>query len=250
MLSTLVGIGLPFLLLGVTFAVSGFSYSLGSTCFIEHEMSFTLFWGWLVGISCASLLLQFGTTGYCVYIFMSSHKLRERAWTGDESSGRDSILGKTHRENSQELKFAFSSRRRIQWRGMTAILVLQWRTILLAIAMIIEGLYFSSISWAAEAKGTSIAQSSQAVEFGKCLVVSQGDKTKCLQYAGLLAVSKNATLAGTGVMALSGVQAFLFLVHLDMFTGWGTLSRIRGGSGARNSERNRTATRVVLDHRC
>ncbi len=196
------GIGLPFILLGTTYAVSGFSYGLGSTCFVNHEHSFAIFWGWLVGIACASLLVQLATTAYCMYVFVVSRRLGNTPWP----KSNDPRVSPLEVVNADKSHISLTDKRRIQWTGIRTMLSVQWRTILLAIALVIEGLYFSSMSWAAERKGASITQNPQAIQFGECLAFNHGNKDPCLQYTSSLTVSKNATLAGIGVMAVGALR--------------------------------------------
>ncbi|KAF2665374.1 hypothetical protein BT63DRAFT_405336 [Microthyrium microscopicum] len=226
-MSVATGIAVPLIFLGATFGTSGFSYSLGQTCFINTEHSFALFWAWLIGLSCVSLLVQLVTTGYCVVVFIKSHRMRENSnMSTATGSSWGSIKRLGQRKRSEEAEKAadertlLQSQRRDRWRGIRQILVLQWRIILLAVALVVEGLYFSSLSWASQNKGNSASKDPRGVAFGACLVLNAGNATKCQPQAEYLVVSKSATLAALGVMSLSGVQALLLLTHFSLFKGW------------------------------
>jgi hypothetical protein len=90
-----------------------------------------------------------------------------------------------------------------RWKGIQKILRLQWRIIILTVALVIEGLYFSSQGWAQENQTATAARNPKALAFGACLVSTHGNHTACQSYADFIPISKPAVLAGIFVMAVS-----------------------------------------------
>jgi hypothetical protein len=204
-LSVVTGIVVPLAFLGATFAASGFSYALGPTCFIKHEHSFALFWGWFAGFACATLALQLGTTGYSVVVYVMSHRMRKssaRSVETTSSSWGSLRRQRQDREKEVDERAAAAIHRADRWVGIRRTLVMQWRIIVLALALVIEGLYFTSLGWASETKSSAPANEKEAMRFGNCLLFSGGDRTKCWQFAEYFVINKNATLASLAVMSV------------------------------------------------
>jgi hypothetical protein len=207
-MSIATGIAIPSILLGVTLRYSGFTYELGPTCFIAQQHSFAVFWGWLVGFTVAAFLVQLVTSAYCVHVYVMCHSMRH----GSASSGESTIAslrswGQGNPEESKEEAKAraryIRNRRRDRWRGIHKILLLQWRIISLTVALVIQCLYFSSLTWAQQIKQSTSPSNPKALVFGECLYITQGNRDKCLPLADSLVINKSATLAGLGVMAVS-----------------------------------------------
>jgi hypothetical protein len=202
------GIAIPLILLAVALRFSGFSYQLGPTCFINHEHSFAVFWGWLVGFTVAAFVAQLVTSAYCVHVYVMCYRLRQGSASTIKSEGTSSSWGTTNLEETQtdadEHAVRLRTRRWERWRGIRKILMLQWRIMALTLALLIQCLYFSSLTWAQQLKATGYGPSNpEAVAFGECLFLSKGDREKCLPLADSFVINKSATLAGVSVMAVS-----------------------------------------------
>jgi hypothetical protein len=216
----------------VTFGVSGFAYRLGSTCFVKNEYSFKLFWGWLVGFSCASVLLQLVATGYCIWVYVASHRRRKvalREISGQNSRWRDIGFAWMRKRKSEKIKEKPAetpladtlvrnlnvARKSDLWRGIRSVITLQWRIIVLCVALVIQGLYFCTLTWAGERKATNARDDPRGLAFGRCLVFSGGDRQQCFQFARYILVNKSATLASLGIMSVSDSFTIVQLVISD-----------------------------------
>jgi hypothetical protein len=215
------GIAIPLIFLGATIGYSGFTYELGPTCFIYEEHSFLVFWGWMIGFTIAAFILQIITSGYCVTLYLMTHRLRFSIASVAKS---DSIFAslrywKRHKQKreseveAQERAIRIFNRRRIRWKGIHRVLMMQWRIILLTVALVIQCLYFGSLSWAEDTKTASAPTNPKAIAFGECLFITGGDAEKCRQYADALILDKAAMLAGIGVMAVSNTADGKSLMH-------------------------------------
>ena len=143
---------IPFVFLGATFASSGFSYSLGPTCFSNHEHSFALFWGWFTGFACASLVLQFATTGYCIAVYIMSYRMRDGSAKSDQTMSSWGSIKRQREQREADERAVVARHRADRWRGIRRVLIIQWRIIVLALALVIEGLYFTSLGWTSVTK--------------------------------------------------------------------------------------------------
>lgn len=222
--STATGVLAPAALVGATARASGYSYALGPTCFIDARDSFAVFWAWMVAAACASLALQLATTGYCVWVFVESHRLRRdggaalapttgsgwswgsvRLWRRRPSSAPS---GSSEPDGGDDCVVAASAVATAErWRAIRGVLRMQWRIVVLTVALVVECVYFSSQGWAQEkvtTKESAGVANPKAVSFGACLVSTRGNRTACLPYAAeFVPVNKSAALAGIFVMAVS-----------------------------------------------
>ena len=208
-ISVATGIAIPLILLFATLRFSGFSYQLGPTCFIYHEHSFAVFWGWMIGFTVAAFLLQLATSGYCVTIYIMTHRLRFGSQASAKSTSTFGSLRNWRRRSrpsiveSENQGVRNFSRRRDRWKAIQVVLLMQWRIICLTVDLVIQCLYFGSISWASDTKQSSISKNPAAVAFGQCLFLTNGNRDKCLPDSDALVVNRSAILAGLGVMAVS-----------------------------------------------
>jgi hypothetical protein len=172
----------PVILLGVTIAVSGFSFRTGPTCSINQENSFAVFWGWIIGIACLSFAVQAATSVYCLRIYIRSHR---------SLSDSNSSMGKSRSITRQ------------RWRHIQTMFLLQWRSIALSILVVVESIYFAAVYWAEDKKFVSAGSNPKVQEFGLCLITHGGDKTKCTDAAKGLMLSPTYILASMIIAAVS-----------------------------------------------
>jgi hypothetical protein len=115
--------------------------------------------------------------------------------SGEDSAGKACVAAATAAATAE------------RWRAIRGVLRLQWRIVVLAVALVVECVYFSSQGWAQEkvtTKESAGTTNPKAVSFGACLVSTHGNRTACLPYAAeFVPVNKPAVLAGIFVMAVS-----------------------------------------------
>jgi hypothetical protein len=64
-ISQAVGWGVPAALFTSAISISGVSFRFGSTCHINHDDSMATFWGWLLAVAGAALIVQITTYVTC-----------------------------------------------------------------------------------------------------------------------------------------------------------------------------------------
>ena len=107
-------------LLAVVLVITGVSYQFGKTCVINSYMSKATFWGPLLGVASATLLVEFATVVYCIVV------VTRPLFNGWRKGGNKS--------SSQGFSnSSFDSSRTVTARAASArvrrILHLQWRAI-------------------------------------------------------------------------------------------------------------------------
>lgn len=60
-LSQILGWGISAALFTATLTVTGVSFRFGNACHVNHDQSMQVFWGWLLAIAAAAVVLQLST---------------------------------------------------------------------------------------------------------------------------------------------------------------------------------------------
>jgi hypothetical protein len=239
-ISLFIGIIIPALFLGITIAVSGFSYRFGKICLLNHQNSFAVFWGWLIGLGVAAFLVQTVTTAYCIYVYWSASRLRSTAAKSNDTNtsktsktaadeaekGNGSGSNSTAKPPPKKAKVGFDesaiskAATRQRWRHIRRIFILQWRSFALTIALVVESIYFATVFWAEEVKYEHASTNPAAAVWGECLVFNQGNKTACLSEANAMTLGQNYFLGSLMLAALVGVECVLLITRSSILVGW------------------------------
>ncbi|OAX77950.1 hypothetical protein ACJ72_07745 [Emergomyces africanus] len=107
---------IPAIGLALALSITGTSYRFGNICHINHDNSLADFWGPLMAIAAAALVIQFVTLGYCIHVYIKS--LLDNNPTTDNSSVLPSHPGSVRTVSARQ---AYRRVRRViqlQWRGI------------------------------------------------------------------------------------------------------------------------------------
>ena len=171
---------------GLTLALSltGVSYRFGNVCHINHKDSIQDFWGPLLAFSAVSLLLQFYTLGYCIKVYLRN--LADDKPTTDTSSNLPSYSGSVRTAQTA----------RAAYRRVKKVIQLQWRGIAIVLLVIADVIFFAVVFVTMD-NGSQFneAQMKKAVPWLTCLVLSGGQKNKCLPQAKDLVEKESVVLA-------------------------------------------------------
>lgn len=176
--SLFAGTLIPIILIGVTVAVSGFSYRTGKTCTLNHRNSFAVFWGWLIGFAVLAFLLQASTSVYCITIYFRQNR------------------SQYNREST-----AVALRKR--WADIRTVIAHQCRSVALSVLVLVIAVFVVAVYWVEDLRFVNAVTHPGAKEFSECLVRFGGDKDKCLEDAEYLMISKDAVLASMILAAVS-----------------------------------------------
>ncbi len=191
--SIVVGIALPAVFLTAALAASGVSYRAGTTCFPNQENSVVSLWAWLIGLTGLATVFQFGTSGYCFWVFLRS--INDGGKVATPSSVPASVSLATPR----------SVGKKHAWRKIRRLFALQWRGLVISLIVTVESIYFATVFIAQDAKigpGGS-GRSPAALRWSTCIVLNRGDKKKCLDYADDLTLGKSTVLASLILASVS-----------------------------------------------
>ena len=165
-------------LVAIALSVSGVQYTFGRICYIIPNHDRATFWGPLLGIAIASLLLQIITVIYCVALivrpYINYQKLR---WYGYTYSIHDA-----HSLGAQ--RTASSVRK---------ILQMQWRPILITLLILIYVVYLAAVFMQLRQFHDYPAEARHS--WFECLASSHGNKFSCLSLTEPLGPSEPKLLA-------------------------------------------------------
>jgi hypothetical protein len=208
--SIVTGLVVPAVIVGVAIPVIGLSYRIGETCLMSHEKALASYWIPLLSVAAMSALLQCVTFAYCVKVYVKS--LFDDTTTSDVSSGFRSY------SSSMRTVTAKQALRRIK-----TVVALQYRStciVLITLAdVVFLSVIFISMDSSVHAARVDVAK---ARPWLLCLVVNNGDKTKCFHETRQLVRPEASVLAAYILLSLNGIWALLLLGRVSMMTGWVT----------------------------
>ncbi|OJD09929.1 hypothetical protein AJ78_08853 [Emergomyces pasteurianus Ep9510] len=199
---------IPAVGLALALAITGTSYRFGNICHINHDNSLADFWGPLMGIASAALVIQFVTLAYCIHVYIKS--LLDNNPTTDNSSVLPSHPGSVRTVSARQ---AYRRVRRViqlQWRGIAVVLTIIANVIFLTVI-------FLSLDNSAR-RTPELAKKSEPWII--CLVLYKGDKKQCAHLATHLGPNEASIIAVLILLSLSGIWTIFFLGRYSMILGW------------------------------
>lgn len=194
-LSQAVGWGIPIIGLVVLLVFSGVSFRFGQTCHINHANSLSDFWIPLLVFAGLTVIIQFGTFGYCIKVYLAS--LSDNA-ASTEGSGlpayTSSIRTMTPRQAYRRVRRVIQ----LQWRGIVIVLIIICDVVFFAVTFVFLDTTVESVK--------DDPTSSKATTWIGCLVSKGGDKNQCLSYASQLVVSLPTVIAVLILLAVSLIR--------------------------------------------
>ncbi|KAI9759653.1 MAG: hypothetical protein M4579_002221 [Chaenotheca gracillima] len=202
------GWGIPAVMVSVAMTLTGVSYRFGDTCHINHQYSVADFWGPLLAFTGAAIVIQFGTFGYCIKVYLQS--LMDDTPSSDNRSGLPSYQGSIRTVTARQA-----------YRRVRKVVELQWRGIAIVV-FIIASVVFYSVVFAAldNMQQASLHNLPEAQPWLLCLITSGGDKNKCAHLAAKLTINETTIMAVLVLMSMNGIWALIFLGRWSMVTGW------------------------------
>jgi hypothetical protein len=181
----------PVAILAATLSVTGVSFRFGNVCHINHKDALQDYWGPLLAFAALALVLQFITIGYCVQVYIKS-------LFDDKQTTQSSSQAPTYNSSVRTMSA------RQTYRRVKRMVELQWRGACIVIVIIAEVVFFSVVFVSMD-NSTQVNDSliQKATPWLTCLVLSQGDKNKCLPLARPLVKSEGVVLAVLIVLGVS-----------------------------------------------
>ncbi|CZT00371.1 hypothetical protein WAI453_013316 [Rhynchosporium graminicola] len=202
------GWGIPAIALTLALVLSGVSFRFGDTCHINHKNSLAAFWIPLLIFAAITVIIQFGTFGYCIKVYLAS--LRDDSTTTNSSGVRSF---------NNSLRPTISPRQAL--RRIRKVLELQWRGIAIVIVIIADVVFFAVVFvFMDDLEASTLKNPVIAGEWLACLAETQGNKNACLNFASDLVINETTVMAVLVLLSLNGFWSLLFLGRYSMFTGW------------------------------
>lgn len=209
-----IGIGLPVLFLATELPTSGVSYRVGNVCFPNHPSALRSWFLWLLIFAGISWVIQVVTIGYCLWKFASkcmagsthaSHGSNISDVTNAPPIDTSTASGATRLQNRKK---------RVAWRRVRNILILQWRYIALSFIIVNLTIFFGMafIDQANAISATKLQRVGFPLDgsrFANCLIMNKGDKTPCLNDPTGLGLSEPRAVAALVLGPVSNVRKIL-----------------------------------------
>lgn len=228
-IATTLGVGLPLVFLAISLPITGVSYRLGGVCVPNGPTALITWFAWVLFFAGISWIVQVATILYCLWKFAASsiagasghtsntsqsstirsEDMTEKAHEGDAAPTATQVQPTSPTEadpgtSTAKKRLSRSSltpkrKRRVAWRKIRNIVLLQWRTIILSFIIVnlcvFFGQAFMAQTFAALAMSGPRGLPPNDLEFVKCLIANRGIKEPCLHfYNGLTEPYAIATL--------------------------------------------------------
>jgi len=201
------GWGLPALFLAISLPVTGVSFRVGGACIPNPKDAFATWFGWLIAFGVLGALIQFGTTGFCLAIYMKSW-FRQDTQSFSTTTGTSATTAGSAGVTGNGKQSARKAAKRLAWRRVRKVLLMQWRSIALSVLVIFVTIYFGVIyaRQVTTAKMSSRPEhSDQIYRWTVCLIESLGDKEKCMPLAAALSVPEGTVIASFFLISVSTI---------------------------------------------
>lgn len=238
--SLVLGILIPIVLLVTATLVSGYSFRIGSTCVINHNHAFGVFWGWLLAFAGFAFFMQWITTAYCGGVYFRSARQHKACQAHQLMSSANQTLDRSAPKTSgrQMSNPASSARVRhngIRWRRIRSLFFSQWRNFAISILVVLESVFFVVVFWSQDKKlqnaTTHPELQPDIATWSICLTSNRGNKAPCLDLVKPFIISPAEALASLVMAALIGLEVSLILIRWSIFTEWvAVFKRLKGHS--------------------
>ncbi|EGX51971.1 hypothetical protein TWF173_010749 [Orbilia oligospora] len=210
-ISQIVGWAFPAAMTAIALAVTGVSQRFGNTCHINTKNGLGTFWGPLLAVAAAAIVIQFVTFGYCINVYLRSLFEDAPSTEGGSVSYSNSRISATYTQALRRVK---------------RVIAMQWRGILVVIVVIVDVIVFATVFLQFEGTTEKTpANISRAGEWLECLILNGGDKNKCLSEGEKMVVPEATAAAVLFLLSCNGFWVAIFLGRWSMITGWWHLVR-------------------------
>ncbi|KAF2186912.1 hypothetical protein K469DRAFT_686135 [Zopfia rhizophila CBS 207.26] len=203
----------------VTITITGVSFRFGDVCHVNSAESMKDFWGPLLAIAGATMVVQLATFAYCIKVYIKN------MWS-DEQTETQSSAGLPSYTTSVRTRSA-----RAVYRRVRKVVWLQWRGITIVVFILVDVIFFSVTFVYLNSIETRAADNmDKAMPWLLCLVSNPTQVDKCFAQGQALFVNQSTVVAILMMLSIAGIQCFILLVRTSMFTAWWELIRSKFSS--------------------
>ncbi|KAF2118477.1 hypothetical protein BDV96DRAFT_488755 [Lophiotrema nucula] len=203
----------------VTITVTGVSFRFGDVCHVNSENSMKDFWGPLLAIAGAAMLIQLATFAYCIKVYIKN------MWSEDntETQSSSGLPSYTTSVRTRSARAVYRRVRKVVW--------LQWRGLMIVVFILVDVIFFSVVFVYLNSVETHAASDlEKAMPFLLCLISNPTNHEACFDLGQALFVNQATVIAILIMLSLAGIQVFILLARGSMFTGWWEFFRTKFGS--------------------
>lgn len=205
------GWGVTVLFVVLAMVMSGVSYRLGSTCYINHENSIGVYWGPLLAFAGLSLVLQLITFIYCIKVYLS-------VAGGPKALPSSNISGAQETTTSSGRSVVV---KRATYRRVRKVIALQWRGMTVVVLVVITACYLATVFLLLDQDISRAYDDVQSiVPWVICLVTSQGSKETCQDLTSGFVLREQVVLPVPYLIVMCGIWCLFFLGRWGMVLGW------------------------------
>lgn len=147
---------------------------------------------------------------YCLHVYFKNLWSDDPTQTTGSNSALPTYSGSLRTQTARAI-----------YRRLKRVLWLQWRGIAIVTIMLSDVIFFAVVFLYLDDTATSLTKNYDRVEpWLLCLVISSGDKEKCLSLGSRWLLSEGTVVGVLLMFSLGGIQAFLLLFRASMITGW------------------------------
>ncbi|KAJ4372181.1 hypothetical protein N0V83_003954 [Neocucurbitaria cava] len=198
----------------ITITITGVSFRFGDVCHVNAAHSMQDFWGPLLAIAGAAMVIQIATFAYCIKVYLQN-------MFSDEKTETQSSAGLPSYTTSVRARSA-----RAVYRRVRKVLWLQWRGITVVVFILVDVIFFSVVFIWLNSLTTHAADNvEELMPFLICLIKNPTSPEPCLPLGQALAVDESTVIAILMMLSIAGIQVFILLVRWGMIKGWYDLFR-------------------------
>ncbi|KAF2013196.1 hypothetical protein BU24DRAFT_231932 [Aaosphaeria arxii CBS 175.79] len=202
-----------------TISVTGVSFRFGDVCHVNSAESMKDFWGPLLAIAGAAMIVQLATFAYCIKVYIKN------MWSDDKTETQSSagLPSYTTSVRARSARAVYRRVRKVVW--------LQWRGITIVVFILVDVIFFSVVFiWLNSVETSATDDISKAMPFLLCLMKNPLKPDPCHGLGQELFVNQSTVIAILIMLSLAGIQCFILLFRFSMFKAWWTLLQSRFSS--------------------
>ncbi|KNG46500.1 g protein-coupled receptor : secretin-like protein [Stemphylium lycopersici] len=194
----------------ITITITGVSFRFGDVCHVNAEYSMKDFWGPLLAIAGAAMVIQVATFVYCIKVYLQN-------MFSDEKTETQSSAGLPSYTTSIQTRSAKAVYRRVR-----KVLYLQWRGITIVVFILVDVIFFSIVFiWLNSATSHATENLEEIIPYVKCLMTEyQSNLEACFPLGQDIAIDQSTVTAILIMLSIAGLQVFFLLWRWSMMSGW------------------------------
>ncbi|KAH7399291.1 hypothetical protein BKA66DRAFT_407056 [Pyrenochaeta sp. MPI-SDFR-AT-0127] len=193
----------------ITITITGVSFRFGDVCHVNAVHSMKDFWGPLLAIAGAAMVIQIATFAYCIKVYLQN-------MFSDDQTETQSSAGLPSYTTSVRTRSA-----RAVYRRVRKVLWLQWRGITIVVFILVDVIFFSVVFiWLNSLTTHAKDNVAELRPYLLCLMQNPTKPDPCFPLGQDIAIDQSTVIAILMMLSIAGLQCFILLLRWSMITGW------------------------------